>query len=450
MSRLRDLLDRAAVDHRRDIKLYCSGHLNENHLFKPSDKSHSPWEFSSSAIRLPRWRPPIPCMNHPVRRKDERSAQNRQSLTVQSISYEGRPKQPTSNSQKEKLKSTDSHTTDTEANERAAARHLRGIELAHKMNTISNYLETTRMTKADQYRDCRHVDDHIVQSSRSHQFQALRRTRNMDEIETRFRRRLCSLSSKQQQLSYHRLQIHRSCLDDITENCKTFGFLLRRIQIEFDHHISYLLDRLALRNQMELKRKLEEASLEPSVSEEIRRAQREVKQLEERVKELLDRNENLRVELQQQGKRPHHSTPKSSNVYHCPTDPACLQEKASVVMTRLGLQSTGPPDLGEKVEDLHYEIHHQLETREAIRLKQRNEMVPILECQRLEQCIRDTSSNIQQLVKRNDLLQKEIIETEAELEDAVEATDASQRDVKMLWKKVNAFRVKKVPKKDQL
>ena len=48
----------------------------------------------------------------------------------------------------------------------------------------------------------------------------------------------------------------------VTVMCLTIN-----IQIEFDHHISYLLDRLALRNQMELKRKLEEASLEPSVSE---------------------------------------------------------------------------------------------------------------------------------------------------------------------------------------
>ena len=47
MSRLRDVLERASLDHRRDVKVYCSGHLNENNLRRPG---------SSDETRRQRWR----------------------------------------------------------------------------------------------------------------------------------------------------------------------------------------------------------------------------------------------------------------------------------------------------------------------------------------------------------------------------------------------------------
>jgi chromosome segregation ATPase len=98
-------------------------------------------------------------------------------------------------------------------------------------------------------------------------------------------------------------------------------------------------------------------------------------------------------------------------------------------------------DLSERVEDMHYDILKQLEAREEIKRKQKLEMVPSVEYQRLEQCIKETEASIQKLAKHNEFLQGKISELEADLEDALETINAPQRDIKMLWKRANAFRV---------
>lgn len=295
MSRIRELFDRAAADHRRDIALYCSGHLNENRLWKPPEKQRVSWDSSFSASLLPLLRPPEPLRNHPVRREETR---NNEATTAMldfslgalwperkpiSASIRSRvpPSSPTTasemtvnNFQAERLGSisnSDLGTAKTVSSSKNYEKSHSCVREAKQLSLKTDFLGNPlkRVTKADQLKEYKRVNDEVIQAAQSHQPQALQRTKTIQEIEQKLRRRMSLLNEKRHVPSYHRLRIHHDCLDDVIANCETFGPLLRRIQIEFDQYVSCLLDHQASLNQAELRRKLEAVSLQPSVSEVI-------------------------------------------------------------------------------------------------------------------------------------------------------------------------------------
>lgn len=249
MAGIRELLDRASVDHRHDISLYCSGYLNENRLWKPPENDRVPWESASTTSRLPRLRSPVPFKNHPVRREQHTSRKERmtqmmisastrtaefspfrKSRPSASIQIQIRPPsshgqtlhRPISGSKRDNVESMTPRTT------KMVQQSEYHVESGLKTDFIASPL---KVTKADQYREYKRLDEDVVESSRSHQPQALLRTRNIDMIASKLRGRLAALNGKHRKPSYHHLRVYHSCLDDIITDCDTFGPVLRRIQV---------------------------------------------------------------------------------------------------------------------------------------------------------------------------------------------------------------------------
>ena len=260
MSRIRELLDRAAADHRRDIGLYCSGHLNENRLWKPPEKQRVSWESSSSASLLPVLRPPVPFRNHPVRREQDRNNQTTTAMLDFSLGTlwpERKPisasirsrvppssptsEMPDSNLQTERaeriasISNSDLGTVKTVTPLKHSEKSHQSVRVVKQLSLKTDFLGNPlkRVTKVDQYKEYKRVNDDVVETSQSHQRQALQRTKTIEEIEQKLQRQLSLLNEKRHVPSYHRLRIYSGCLDDVIANCETFGPLLRRIQVKF-------------------------------------------------------------------------------------------------------------------------------------------------------------------------------------------------------------------------
>eukprot|EP00118_Oscarella_pearsei_P003045 m.12704 g.12704 ORF g.12704 m.12704 type:complete len:458 (+) comp24242_c0_seq1:50-1423(+) len=444
-SGLHEILERASVDHRSDIRLLCSGHLNENNLLKPPSQRRKPWS-SAKALRSSALQSFSSIAPRTKDRKKRQYSPSRSGKTdaIFGFTLGPFPARPSTSDDQSSPSHHDDEPAVTEASSRRRLSEPLSLQQhdvmvrgsAGSARFITPYTKEVR--KRDQFQRWDQVDKEVVARTKSHQRNALLETDAVNEIRRKTFHLLPKRSSgvsepPAQRLSYHRLQMYSSALGHIADANATYGPLLTTIRKAYDKHVSSLLDDQSHSQQnrlhLEVRRRELRSSERPNV---LLTVERRVAELEPKVQDLLTKNNCLREELQRE---------KSAEEIKMDIGSSNRSKTATTAhRTATVGRLTSKKDLTVTVERLHKELYQKIEMLKSTRRHLYQEMVPSLECLRLEHCLKETEANIQKLLKHNDYLQEKIEELECDLERHLEETEAPQKDIRLLWKKVNAFK----------
>jgi len=289
----------------------------------------------------------------------------------------------------------------------------------------------TMPTKMDQIKKMRDFEEHIMPKKDIGKNKLLLGTKELAVIERKLRKRLTNLEARHVAMgvpSFYKLQAYSDCWSDVIQLSKIFGNALQMIKDEYDRYISLLLDLQEVQNDGLLGKidlLSEQAS---SMAEHVRKEQVEIEDLEKQAMELLNENERLRKE------KIEHKGPKEQGSKFTLPDRASIEKKSH--------RSSGrKKDLEEQVGELHAQIEDQLKLLEDLKTERHEKYVPVIVCQRLENCIKETELEIQKLLKQNGFLEKKIDIMEEDLESLLEESGANERDSRMLWMKINTSKV---------
>ncbi|KAK7494761.1 hypothetical protein BaRGS_00013888 [Batillaria attramentaria] len=225
--------------------------------------------------------------------------------------------------------------------------------------------------------------------------------------------------------NFHKLQVYSSTLEDLIQESPTFSYILRCIKAEYDNYIAWLLDHQTSQQHL-LREQVEQmAARGTSRPQELTQAIDRVMQLTEEGQNQLDLNQRLKDAVKQERE-------------WLETAPEPASESTPVNVSYM--QRDQPMELAEEIENSKALILEKLDEVNALRVRLREEFVPMTVCTHLEQCIKETEVEVQKLLKQNEYFERSIDEMETELKEAIVEADTSEKDARRIWRKVNSTR----------
>lgn len=476
---LKDILNNVETVQKKDIQDYAGGHLNENLLYKPpSTWASSKWTAGKDK--------PMPMVKRSQlvheSKPNEKEKKMKDILYDFSIGTSGTVPMNTARtpSKLKKRYSSKSNLTpitqeriDSAASEKslysqlddgvlveelkaeemmipmpttsrtlnsAASKKLHPDEFADKLDlknsaskdfimTFKHQFMPTHhigVTKTDQYYKLRAFEYDVLRKQDSSEQNVLSGQKAVEHLERRLEQRLDSMQLFDVGPNFHKLQIYSDVMEDLIEETPTFTYILRCIKTEYDEYISRLLEAQTPQHSKLLRDQVEQMSNRgTSRPKELQDAKDRVEKLEQEAQNSLDKNDRLRKEVEQElqwlAKTPDPPEPK-----HAP-----------IVTSQ---KNESPPELEDEVEHVKALILEKLDELNNLRIKLREEHVPLTVCTHLEQCIKETEVEVQKLLKQNEYFERSIAEMEADLKEAIQEADTSERDARRIWRKVNSRR----------
>ncbi|KAK3748801.1 hypothetical protein QZH41_016022, partial [Actinostola sp. cb2023] len=396
---LRSLLNVVYEVHRNDIKTYTSGHLNPSKLLKNQQERHTSWESSKwPAVRT---KPAVKIIDQPVRLReqsdDECDHRRMQDAWIEfslgpvgSMVIGGHLPSSTSSVMKDvgqmeaPLKPLTKDSVNVEELQLpeimipVAYKGAEGKKDQYKKTFIQSYLNQT--TKADQFASFKDFEDKVICLSDANDRGVLTGEKTVKMLQNKLAKKLNLLDSMSQHgPNFHKLQIYTDIWQEIISNSELFGEILQKIKDEYDLYMSHLLDTQRPSQHRLLYNHLESLAQDPSLSDKLKREQERVATLEKEACQLLEENEQLKMELKEEEEKANKFT---ENVAQA------LQTRARIFVEDV------PKDLEEQVNDLHFQIMEKLEDMKVIKQNQKDECVPISVCHHLEQCVKETEVQV--------------------------------------------------------
>ncbi|KAL8584423.1 hypothetical protein ACOMHN_032043 [Nucella lapillus] len=281
------------------------------------------------------------------------------------------------------------------------------------------------VTRQDQFRKMRAFEAGVLRKREASEQNVLSGVRAVEHHERKLHKELEMLNLNGMGINFHKLQVHSNTLDDLIHESPTFSYILRCIKAEYDNYMAYLLDHQT--SQQHLLREQVEQMAERGTSRprELSQVMDHVTQLSEQAQSQLTLSQRLRDSLKEE-KEWLEKTPEPST--------EVVQKSSSVALKEQ------PLELAEEMEHMKAVILEKMDLEHALRLRLREEFVPLTVCTHLEQCIKETEVEVQKLLKQNEYFERSIDEMEAELKEAIQDADTSEKDTRRIWRKVNSKR----------
>lgn len=281
------------------------------------------------------------------------------------------------------------------------------------------------ITRADQYRKMRSFENNMLRKKDASEQKVLSGMKAVEHHERKLQQELKALNLTGVGPNFHKLQVYSSTLEDLIQESPTFSYILRCIKAEYDNYIAWLLDHQTSQQHL-LREQVEQmASRGTSRPDELAQAIEHVTQLTEQAKDQLDLNERLKEALKEERE--------------------WLENAPELVAENTPVQASlpkrdQPMELAEEIENTKALILEKMDEVHTLRVKLREEFVPMTVCTHLEQCIKETEVEVQKLLKQNEYFERSIGEMDTELKEAIVEADTSEKDARRIWRKVNSTR----------
>ncbi|XP_062429035.1 uncharacterized protein C6orf118 homolog [Rhea pennata] len=333
MRSLTHLLDSMEIAHKDDIKLYTSGHLNHNKLYKPSEKIRwGQWDSARKQTSLMRERDQLPAQNERARKMKKFSSNFYASippLPAHIIDSSFPTKRYQQSSVTRVGPPTDVSLTPLESLNLKAPKkkvkegtdrlstHLQRHELdvseimvlqnkpfknsqqyvaepaQEKYQFIPSYL--AGITKTDQFNKFLHFQREFIANH-----ELLQNDFTGSKVSKQHEMKLAKELQKIRDCDpfhFKRLQIAEKVFEDICNSSLIFGDILKEIKNEYELYMMILLDSLPTERYKTLKAQVKGMETRPSKAQEIHAARKDVQVLMKKAKAALARNQELQNEL---------------------------------------------------------------------------------------------------------------------------------------------------------
>ncbi|XP_036025176.1 uncharacterized protein C6orf118 homolog [Onychomys torridus] len=325
---LRELLTRLHKDHRDDIYVYTSGHLNPDKLYRPPETITQHWHNANR----PREQRIFPSSVS----RDKQIAEMREAWAYFTINTALRPddshntrlfrylnpRMVTSHVSKEAVTLK---IPQEEEEEEVRERHVLSRERHRKEELrlpemkilrypvilssrqcsraasgrdvyryVSSYL--AGITKADRYNKFLSFQKEVLakEAIPKRDFTASKVAENHEKKLREELRKICTCSSQQ----FNRLQVFGEVFEDICNSSLIFGDLLKEIKDEYELYMAALLDSQPTAQYKRLLAEVRGLEKSPVHSTDIDQAKERLRKLEQAALEALEQNEKLRNELE--------------------------------------------------------------------------------------------------------------------------------------------------------
>ncbi|ELW63296.1 hypothetical protein TREES_T100014083 [Tupaia chinensis] len=279
---LTQLLDRLQADHREDVRLYTSGHLNPSRLYRPPETILYHWPDANRprAQPAPRARKPRP----------GKTAEMRDALAHFTVHTAVAPDdaQDTPLFRVPEMKVL--RYREARSSRQCALAPARGD--ADEYRYVSSYL--AGVTKADRYKKFLRFQKEVVAKR-----DLLKNGYSGSEVAARHERKLeqelqkiCTCDPQQ----LNRLQVFGEVFQDICDSSLVVGDLLKEVKEEYELYMAVLLQAQPTAQHQALQAQLEGLEKSPVKTADVRQAKEELRMLVKAIKAALERNDRLREE----------------------------------------------------------------------------------------------------------------------------------------------------------
>lgn len=288
------------------------------------------------------------------------------------------------------------------------------------------------LTRKDQYRRMKAFDATVLQKRELVEQKVLSGERAARHHEFKLEQDLEDLNLNGIGPNFHRLQVFSNVLEDVIDESPTFNYVLGCIKTEYDNYIAKLLD--GQQSQQHILRDQVDHMAERGTSrpDDMQAAMDKLHRLEKEGKHLLDMNTRLRddvaTETELLNKEPEHQRKKHRYAARRTSPSGGFSKKEEKV------------ELSLELEHMKALILEKMDELAAMRVKLREEFVPMTVCTHLEQCIKETEVEVQKLLKQNEYFERSIAEMDHDLKEAIVEADTSEKDARRIWHKVNSTR----------
>ncbi|XP_064602760.1 uncharacterized protein C6orf118-like [Liolophura sinensis] len=302
-----------------------------------------------------------------------------------------------------------------------ASNSMRHIPSSEHIAILSHYCGPT---KRDQYHKLKDFQSSILRTQDSSEKSVLSGVKAVEHIQEQLEQELSRLQFDGVGPNFHKLQVFSNALEALAESSQTFKYILKSIKAEYDSYISHLLDKQTSQHHL-LQEQVEKMTLRGlSRPLELEMAKGKLLGLEEKAKIALEENQRLRSELD----------------YEMRLQETATTEPESPLPTVRRSHHEPPMELAEEIEHVKAVILEKMDEIASLKSKLRAEFVPSTVCTHLEQCIKESQTEVQKLLKQNEYFEKSISDMEEELKDAIVTADTSERDARRIWRRVNSTR----------
>ncbi|XP_051062015.1 uncharacterized protein C6orf118 homolog [Phodopus roborovskii] len=325
---LRELLTRLQKDHRDDIYVYTSGHLNPNKLYKPPQTIAQHWRNANRPKKGTTVFPPsVPSVGRTAEMKDEwvyftintalhpddtHDTQLFRYLNPCTItsraSKEGSKRFPQEEAEeevwqrpalsmeryrKEELRLPDMKVLKypEAASSRECSRSAPGKDV---YGYISSYL--AGITKADRYKkflsfqkEVLAKEDVLKNNFTGEKVAVSHENKLKEEL-----KKICTCNPQQ----FNRLQVFGTIFEDICNSSLIFGDLLKEVKDEYELYMAALLDSQPTAQYKRLLAEVKGLEKSPVHSTDIDQAKEQLRKLEQAALAALEHNDRLRNELE--------------------------------------------------------------------------------------------------------------------------------------------------------
>eukprot|EP00794_Sanderia_malayensis_P000534 gene536-1187_t len=448
---IRHLLDDFVNVQKRDTWDITGGHLNESKLWDPKTATRIPWESSKKPyLRL---KEPSKLINHgaslpPLQMKNMTDTVMDFMLgPIGGMKLADKAKDNTASATPEpsfidKIKMIPSDKQliqELDLPELMLPMHQRKGKSTEFMSSCKYEFVTSHHalpTKLDQYNSMKDFENvYMKTDDTQQQRQAITGANETKNIERRLRKRLSELQQRhifKGIPSFYTLKVYSDCWQELIDNSRIYRDVLCKIKDEYDRNVSMLLDAQdkqsdGLHDQLSLL-----SSRSETKTEELNKEATLVENLEKMAMKALEKNQSLKDELKEEKEKAEYRKFHADDRNQKPARNYAAEEKKK--------------DLEEQVSELHQQIEKQLVLLDEIKKDRKENHVPVIVCQRLEQGIKETEVDIQKLLKQNEFLENNIENLEEELEDLLLECKAKQSDSRNLWKKINTSKLQNLMK----
>ncbi|XP_028637306.1 uncharacterized protein C6orf118 homolog [Grammomys surdaster] len=330
---LRKLLSRLQEDHRKDIYVYTSGHLNPRKLYKPPETIFQHWRNANKS-----WQKPSTSTSSAISsisRKEQVSEMKDAwvRFTVNTALHpddthntplfrylnpriqsshalkEGETSTSPQYEEEEELKERPVFSRETHMKEELRLPEMKVLRYSEVVSSrqcsrsapgrdvyqyISSYL--AGITKADRYkkflsfqREVLAKDDILKYDFTGSKVAVNHENRLKEELQN-----ICTYNPQQ----FNRLQVFGEIFEDICNSSLIFGDLLKEVKDEYELYMAALLDSQLTAQYQRLLAEVKGLEKSPVHSSDIDQAKEHLRKLQQAALEALERNNRLRNDLE--------------------------------------------------------------------------------------------------------------------------------------------------------
>ncbi|XP_039387273.1 uncharacterized protein C6orf118 homolog isoform X6 [Mauremys reevesii] len=458
---LTHLLDGLEKAHRADVQLYTSGHLNHNKLYKPRETvKPGYWDSAKKQARFMTERKQLPAQNETAKKMKNSLADFTPSTTLvpvlaKSASPISRHSQalmagvdrsvngpltstPLEKQLKELKKKIEEETDRLKKPLKREELDVPEMKVL-KYKPVKNSRRCAAEVAKDEYRFMPSYLAGVTKTDQFNKFLHFQRDfiAKHDLLENditgskaseRHERKLAQELQKICDCNrphFKRLQVFGDVFEDICNSSLIFGDILKEVKNEYELYMVILLDSLPTTQYKTLMAQVKGMGKRPVKTQEIEAIRREVQTLVKKAKSVLERNEELRNELEIQLWVS--QSPESKTV------PGTSGDQAMKLPEEKHLS------LAEQIESMRCQVLAKWEEMQAIEKEIRETMTHAGMANTIEKTVKDIEAEALKLNSANSFLQHQIKDVQNNITDILNRQKVTQESQRKLWERLKTF-----------